>query len=143
MVVFWKTSLSTLIISILFCFLSYPVDAKNFTMGAVKKILPTTFCGSYLPGGKETLLLFEGSYGKYVWVNVNGKDIQLTKTRSQYIKPVKRTISKYQGGNITVIFDSKIVRTIEGDIGTDESLDRIVVKVGNESKAIQTQGSCS
>jgi hypothetical protein len=63
MVVFWKISLSSLIISVLFCFLSCPVNAKTFT--------------------------------------------------------------------------------IECNIDTDESLDRIVVKVGNESKTIQTQGSCS
>jgi hypothetical protein len=143
MVFFKKARLSILIAITLFYFLSSPVYARTLKIGIVKKVLPTTFCGSYLPGGKEPLLLFEGSYGRYAWININGKDVQLTRTRSQYIKSIKRTISRYQGGDITVIFDSKIVRTIEGDLGTDESLDKIVVKVGNESKTIQTQGSCS
>jgi hypothetical protein len=120
-------------------------SAKDFKIGEVNKILPTTFCGSYLPGRKEAMLLFEGSYSKYVWINIDGKDIQLTKTTSQFIKSTKRTISKYRGRDITLNFDSRIVRTI-GDPGimeTDESSDRVTFKVGNQSKTIQTKGSCT
>jgi hypothetical protein len=125
------------------CLLPIPSNAKDFKIGEVNKKLPTTFCGSYLPNRQEAMLLFEGNYSKYAWINIDGKDIQLTKTSSQFIKPSKRTISKYRVRDITLTVDSRIVRTIEGAMDTDESSDRVIFKVGNHSKTIQTKGSCT
>jgi hypothetical protein len=125
------------------CLSSSSAHAKDFKIGVVKKILPTTFCGSYIPNRKEAMLLFEGEYSKYAWINIDGEDIKLKQTSRKFLKSSKRTIATYHNGKVTMIFDSNILRTIEGEMGTDESSDRVTFKVGNKSKTIQTTGSCT
>jgi hypothetical protein len=136
-----KFKYSAIIAVMISCLLSSPANANNFKIGVVKKILPTTFCGSYMPDRKETVLLFEGEYSKYAWINIDGEDIKLKQTSRKFYKSSKRTIATYRNGKVAIIFDSKILRTIEGEMGTDESSDRVTFKVGNKSKTIQTTES--
>jgi hypothetical protein len=128
-----KFKYSAIIAVMISCLLSSPANANNFKIGVVKKILPTTFCGSYMPDRKETVLLFEGEYSKYAWINIDGEDIKLKQTSRKFYKSSKRTIATYRNGKVAIIF--------EGEMGTDESSDRVTFKVGNKSKTIQTTES--
>jgi hypothetical protein len=138
-----KFNHSAIVAVIFSCLFSSPANANDFKIGVVKKILPTTFCGSYMPDRKETMLLFEGEYSRYAWININGNDIKLKQTSRRFLKSSKRTIATYHNGKVSIMFDSRILRTIEGEMGTDESSDRVTFKVGNKSKTIQTIGSCT
>jgi hypothetical protein len=124
------------------CLLPIAANAKDFKVGEVNKLLQTDYiCSTSFPNKKGLMVLVDlGS--KTAWINIDGSNIGLKQTSSQLIKSNKRAITKYRKNNIILTVDSKHIRTIEGELNSDENLDTVTFKIGNQSKTIQAKGSC-
>jgi flagellin-like hook-associated protein FlgL len=121
-------------------------DAQGLTIGAVQNAEPTSFCGVYLPGGQQPMviqLLAGDPTSKNALVNVDGQDVPIKLTSFRWIKNKKRSVAVYKGKNLTVTIDAQILRTIQGGLETTESIDRVTFKRGKLTKTIVSKGSCS
>jgi hypothetical protein len=130
--------------TVIFLLCSNQANAKDFKVGKVNKILQTdSICVSSLPGSKESMVLVDRGSNE-AWVNIDGRDTRLKfYERTQINKPGKRGILKYKDKNTTLIINSRLLRTIKGELETEELSQIITVKVGSKSKTVQTDGYCS
>jgi flagellin-like hook-associated protein FlgL len=121
-------------------------DAQGLTIGAVQNAVPTSFCGVYLPGGEQPMviqMLADDPSSKNALVNVDGQDVPIKLTSFRWIKYKKRSVAVYKGKNLTVTIDAQILRTTKGALETTESTGRVTFKRGKLTKTIQSKGSCS
>jgi hypothetical protein len=121
-------------------------DAQGLTIGAVQQAVPTSFCGVYLPGGEQPMviqILADDPSSKNALVNVDGQDVRIRLTSFRWIKYNKRSLAVYKGKNLTVTIDAQILRTIKGALETTESNSRVTFKRGKLTKTIQSKGACA
>lgn len=122
------------------------VVAQGLTIGAVKQAVPMSFCGVYLPGGEQPmviLLLPDDSTSKKALVNVNGRDVSIKQVSFRWTKPEKRSVAVYQGKDLTVTIQATIVETNNSGQEVTLTEDRVTFKQGKRTKTIQSNGACA
>jgi hypothetical protein len=68
---------------------SWAATAQGLTIGAVKTEVPTSFCGVYLPGGEQPMviqILADDPSSKNALVNVDGQDVPIRLSSFRWIK---------------------------------------------------------
>jgi hypothetical protein len=113
-----------------------------FRVGEVKKRFPTEFCGVLLPDNDKPMLNFDRNNSKIGWININGKDIKITRVSLKTVKPKQKWISEYRGQNIFVVLDSTLLRTVEEPLTTDEFQHKVKFIRGSQSQTIVAKGLC-
>lgn len=126
---------------------SWAATAQGLTIGAVKKQVPTSFCGIYLPGGERPmviLLLADDPTFKNALVHVDGRDVVIKQTSFRWIKSKKQSLAVYKGKNLTVTIDSRILGVRDGRaMETTDTTNRVTFKRGKLTETIQSKGACS
>jgi hypothetical protein len=121
-------------------------DPQGLQIGAVQQALPISFCGVYLPGGKQPMvvqILPDDPSAKNALVNVDGQDVPIRLTNFRWINPQKRSLSTYKGKNLTVTIDAQVLRTIKGELEVMETASRVTFQRGQLTKTIQSKGACA
>lgn len=120
--------------------------AQGLTIGAVKKEVPTSFCGVYLPDGERAMVIYIlSSTSRNALVNVDGQDMLIKRTSFRWTKRKKRSVAVYKGNKLMVTIEARITSTVKrgGWYDTTESTDQVTFKRGKMTKTIQSKGECN
>jgi hypothetical protein len=126
-------------------------NAASFRIGAVKKNYKTTFCGVLMPDSirlstsRETIkgMVSYSPFddGKYAWINIDGQDLMLKRKSVRVINKRDKRF-EYVGHGMIVVIESKYLQTNYGGMESEESMNKVTFKRGQESKVVHSRGVC-